>query len=120
MKKHDHVLAESLRIPMRAAFLAETLGDRTALADLLEVDADQLNRWINGEEAPGQARARQVLDLDHMVALASLVWEPEVLRSWLVGGNMFLDGARPTDVMKARGSGDVLEALEAEMQLALG
>ena len=47
---------------MRAAFLAETLGDRTALADLLEVDADQLNRWINGEEAPGPARARQVLD----------------------------------------------------------
>lgn len=120
MARHERGLAVSLRLPARATFLAKTLGDPATVAAMLEVDAEQLSRWINGEEVPELSRARQILDLDHVVAVACLVWQPEMVRSWLVAANTHLEGSRPIDVMTTRGSEDVLEALDAEGQFVFG
>lgn len=120
MARHEPGLAVSLRLPARVAFLAETLGDPATVAAVLEVDTEQLSRWTNGEEVPELSRARQILELDHVAAVACLVWQPEVAESWLVGANTHLEGSRPIDVMTTRGSEDVLEALDAEVQFAFG
>ena len=54
-----------------------------------------------------------LVDLDHIVGRLLLLWDPSVIGEWLTGGNAFLDGARPIDVLVTRGSAEVLEAIEA-------
>ncbi|HXH58186.1 antitoxin Xre/MbcA/ParS toxin-binding domain-containing protein [Iamia sp.] len=52
--------------------------------------------------------------MDHVLALALQVWTPEVATDWLTTANAHLDGARPIDVLRARGSSEVALALRAE------
>jgi uncharacterized protein (DUF2384 family) len=105
----------------RTGYLVDNLGGGTKLAGLLGVSKSQPTRWRKGEEQPSPAKAREILDLDHVVARASLLWgSSDVVRDWLEGSNQFLEGARPIDVLQIRGVADVLAALEAETQLAFG
>jgi DNA-binding transcriptional regulator YdaS (Cro superfamily) len=104
----------------RTGFLVERLGGGTKVANLLGVSKSQPTRWRNGQEQPSPAKAREIVDLDHVVARASLLWEPEVVQAWLEGSNAYLQGARPIDVLQVRGVSEVLAALEAETQLAFG
>lgn len=125
-KRTDSKTAEPRRtgvgtqLPERTVFLVEKVGGGTKLASLLGVNKSQPTRWGKGEEQPSPGKAREILDLDHLMARAGLLWEPEVVRAWLTGPNSFLEGARPIDVLRTRGVGDVLEALEAETQMAFG
>ena len=57
--------------------------------------------------------ALRLLDLDHVLGRASLVWEPEVVVDWLESPNAFLAGARPIDVLRTHGPADVVAALDA-------
>lgn len=82
---------------------------------MLEVSPSQPTRWIDGSERPNSENARVIVDLDHVVARAGLLWEPTVIGSWLNGSNAFLDGARPIDVLKTIGSGPVIDALDQEL-----
>lgn len=104
----------------RTEFLVETLGGITPVAELLDVSKSQPSRWRSGQEQPSPAKARELIDLDHVLARAVLLWEPEVAIDWLLGSNSYLDGARPIDILRLRGSSEVLEALDAAAAGAFG
>lgn len=100
---------------VRTAFLIDAFGGARKLAGALGVSSSQPTRWKSGHERPGLEAARKLLDLDHVLARAQLVWEPEAALIWLESPNAFLDGARPIDVLLLRGSSEVLDALDATM-----
>src|SRR6478735_10356235 len=93
--------------------LAKALGGVTALARALGVSPSQPSRWKSGKESPGPDAARKLVDLDHVVARAQLVWHPEVVPIWLRSSNGFLGGQTPLGVLMTRGPGEVLSALDA-------
>lgn len=102
-------------IATRAEMVISTLGSQTVVADLLDVSRGQPGKWKTGQEKPSPETARLLLDLDHVLARASLIWPNDVAIEWLSGSNSFLDGARPIDVLKLRGSTEVVDALDAAM-----
>lgn len=102
-------------IGRRVREVAGALGSNANLAALLEVSPSQPTRWIQGSERPNSLNARAIVDLDHVVARAALLWQPTVVTSWLYGHNAFLGGARPIDVVKLRGAAPVIEALDQEL-----
>jgi hypothetical protein len=105
-----------LAVPQqRAGFLIQALGTQSRVADLLEVSRSQPGKWSKGEESPSPERARELIDLDHVVARVVSWLGPEMTISWLNGSNAFLEGARPIDVLRARGSAEVVDAIDAEM-----
>ena len=97
----------------RTAFLIEAFGSASAVAELLEVSRSQPGRWKSGVETPGPAASALLVDLDHVMARATLLWPTEVAKRWLVGSEPFLGGARPIDALRLRGSREVIEALDA-------
>jgi len=99
----------------RTEFLISTLGTGAAVADLLGVNRSQPTQWRKGVESPSPEVGRGLLDLDHVVARASMLWAPESVLAWLTGANSFLEGATPIDVLRTRGSREVIEALDAEL-----
>lgn len=105
----------ALSIPARADAVAHALGSKANLALLLKVSPSQPTRWIRGDETPNAENTRAIVDLDHVVARARLLWgDEETVTAWLNGRNAFLDGARPIDVVTLQGSGPVIEALDQE------
>lgn len=105
-----------LAVPQqRAEFLIEALGSQTRVADLLSVSRSQPGKWSKGQESPSPESARQLIDLDHVVARVVSWLGPDTTLSWLNGSNAFLDGARPIDVLRLRGSSEVIDAIDAEM-----
>lgn len=106
------------RVPQvaeRTNFLIESLGSGAELARLLGVNRSQPAQWRSGKESPGPVTAQRLVDLDYVVAKALLIWPPKAAIDWLEGPNSFLDGARPIDVLRLRGSADVVRALEAAL-----
>lgn len=98
---------------VRVEFLADTLGG-ARLAALVGVHRSQPSRWIKGEERPGPAAAPLLIDLEHILARARLIWGAAAAATWLESANSYLDGARPIDVLQVSGPSHVLEALDAE------
>jgi hypothetical protein len=107
------------RAQERTTFLAEVLGAAT-LARMLGVSRSQPTQWRKGAEQPGPVAARELVDLDHVLARALMLFPPRVAVDWLTSSNAFLDGARPLDVLKVRGSSEVIAALDAAESGALG
>lgn len=99
----------------RADFLIQAYGGVTKLADALGVAKSQPGRWRDGDERPGAIAAKKLLDLDHVMGRAILVWAPEVATRWMGSSNAFLGGAKPIEVLIARGPNDVIDALDATM-----
>jgi len=54
-----------------------------------------------------------LIDLEHVLARARLVWAEPAASVWLTSANAHLQGARPVDVLRLQGPGLVLEALDA-------
>ena len=104
-----------IQIEQRVSAVAAALGSKAKMATLLAVSPSQPTRWIEGSEKPNSENARTIVDLDHVIARAELLWKPSVISSWLIGSNAFLDGARPIDVLKTRGSSPVIDALDQEL-----
>ncbi|MGA1829021.1 hypothetical protein [Microbacterium sp.] len=102
-------------VGQRAATVAAALGSKSMLATFLSVSASQPTQWIKGVESPNPENARTIVDIDHVIARAGLLWSPSVVSAWLVGSNAFLDGARPIDVVKTRGAEPVIDALDQEL-----
>lgn len=98
---------------IRVQFLADSLGG-ARLATLVGVHRSQPSRWIKGEERPGPAAAPLLIDLEHILARARLIWGATAAATWLESANSYLDGARPIDVLQVCGPAPVLEALDAE------
>ena len=42
-------------------------------------------------------------------------WEPAVAMDWMNSANAFLAGAEPIEVLRQRGSAEVIDALEATL-----
>lgn len=97
----------------RIELAIESLGGGTALALLLGVNKSQPSQWRNGKETPSSDMQRRIIDLDHVVARAQMVWEPDIALDWLRSPNSHLDGATPLDVLELRGPAEVLDALDA-------
>jgi hypothetical protein len=112
-KRSNYVVA--IQIADRASAVAAALGSKAQLASMLEVSPSQPTRWIDGSERPNSENARMIVDLDHVIARAGLLWKPSVIGSWLNGSNAFLDGARPIDVLRTTGSAPVIDALDQEL-----
>jgi hypothetical protein len=102
-------------VGQRAATVAAALGSKSMLASFLSVSASQPTQWIKGVETPNPENARTIVDIDHVIARAGLLWTPPVVSAWLVGANAFLGGARPIDVVKTRGAEPVIDALDQEL-----
>ncbi|MFY9718569.1 MAG: hypothetical protein WAK16_02890 [Candidatus Cybelea sp.] len=81
-------------------------------ARLLDVDAAMLTRWKRGAKI-SPAMSHRIFDLHAVLARALQVFAPEVATQWLVGHEPFLNEARPIDVLGARGSAPLIEALDA-------
>jgi uncharacterized protein (DUF2384 family) len=97
----------------RTELLSDLLGGGAALARALGVSRSQPTRWRSGEEQPGPAAARRLVDLDHVMTRALMLYPPRVANDWLNSTNSYLDGARPIDVLQTRGSAEVIDALDA-------
>ncbi|WP_404473440.1 antitoxin Xre/MbcA/ParS toxin-binding domain-containing protein [Microbacterium aerolatum] len=105
----------ALNIQARTDAVAQALGSRAKLAQVLKVSASQPTRWISGDESPNSENTRAIVDLEHVVTRARLLWsDDETVSAWLNGRNAFLDGARPIDVIALEGSGPVIDALDQE------
>lgn len=107
--------APTLSIEARVREVANALGSSANLAALLGISPSQPTRWLQGTERPSPANARAIVDLDHVIARANLLWQPSVVTSWLYGNNAFLEGARPVDVVKLQGATPVIAALDQEL-----
>ncbi|NDV09191.1 DUF2384 domain-containing protein [Rhodococcus sp. IEGM 248] len=97
----------------RVRYLTGAFGG-TRLAAIVGVNRSQPSRWIKGQERPGPAAAPLLIDLEHVLARARLVWGETAAHTWLESANAYLDGARPLDVLQLSGPAPVLEALDAE------
>lgn len=97
----------------RVRFLVDAFGGGQ-LAKLVGVSGSQPTRWATGKERPGPTSAPLLIDLEHVLARARLIWGEDAAKRWLTSANSYLEGARPLDVLHLRGSAPVLEALDAE------
>jgi Protein of unknown function (DUF2384) len=97
----------------RTQFLIDNVGGVTKLARALDVSPSQPSRWKSGNEVPSPEVAARLLDLEHVVALGMQAWNPEVLMDWMNSANGFLGGARPIEVLRLRGSAEVIDALRS-------
>lgn len=99
----------------RARFVTEVAGGTRKAAALLDVAASQPSRWVTGASVPGPAQARMLVDLDHVLAHALLIWADErVARDWLTTPNAHLDGVRPVKWIRMHGTSEVVDAIRAE------
>lgn len=86
------------------------------IADLLGVSRSQPSRWRTGVEGLAARNQRAVLDLDYVIARLHQLWAPDVAAIWLESPNAHLGGATPLDVLRHRGTTDVIRAIDAEAQ----
>jgi hypothetical protein len=97
--------------------LIELLGNNRT-AELLGVTRSQPSRWARGLERIGPENQRRVLDLEYAISRLLLLFPPRQARIWLDSHNLGL-GARPIDVLRARGASPVIRAIDAEAQGAI-
>ena len=107
-------------ITTRIELLVGALGTATKVAECLDVTRPMLSKWRAGLVMPSPAQLKLLVDLDHVMARASLIYAPEIARAWLSGHDSYLEGARPIDVLQLRGVQKVLDALDAGEQRAWG
>jgi uncharacterized protein (DUF2384 family) len=115
---------EQLLIDSGAAALYEDRGlvervvsvlGSNAVARLLGVSRSQPSRWRSGQEQMSPLNRARLSDLDHVLnRLLQVLW-PEEAGAWLTAPNPHL-GGRPVDVLALRGSGPVIEAIDALAQ----
>lgn len=110
----EHI--REVELPLKVELLIDALGSASALADILGVSKSQPTRWRKGEERPSPEAKRFLLDLEHVISRAGQLYQKPVVLDWLRGSNVHLDGARPIDVLRLRGSTPVIDALDAELQ----
>lgn len=115
--RHDEAATGSSdvlgQLALRTSFLVGVLGNKRT-AEMLNVSQSQPSRWRRSAEVPSAAVAPLLVDLDHVVARLTLVWDTSLVGQWLLSPNAHLEGSRPIDVLAARGSSEVVDAIEAE------
>jgi hypothetical protein len=107
------VPADDPLAPSRTRWLIDVVGGGAKLAEWLGVSASQTSRWASGDEMPGVLVAPLLIDLEHILARARLVWAEPAATTWMVSANAHLGGARPVGPLLLQGAGPVLDALDA-------
>lgn len=105
----------SSEVRRRLEWLISVLGSNQ-VADLLSVNRSQPSRWRTGAEGLAARNQRAVLDLDYVIVRLHQLWVPEVAEIWLQSPNAHLGGAMPLDVLRQRGAGPVVQAIDAEAE----
>lgn len=100
-------------VQFRLEAAIEVLG-RRFVAKFFGVTITQITKWVTGTEDPGPEAVRPIIDLDHVVARARLIWGARAVRIWMDSPNAYLHGARPIDALKADGAATLIEVLDAE------
>lgn len=90
--------------------LRDILGLRV-LASLLQVDAGNLTRYLNGRRSLNAESRRRAIDLDHVLARAAQVFVGQAITRWLTGHSQVFAGARPIDVLATDGPSPLLDEL---------
>ena len=85
------------------------------LASLLDVSPSQPSRWRRGQERMSPESQRRLLDLDYVMARLCQLFPREQAEVWLTSFNPHL-GARPLDVLRLRGAGPVVAAVDVEAE----
>ena len=96
---------------MKVRRVSNTLGGMAKLAHWAGVGHSRATRWSEGQMEPSVEPARMVIDLEFIIARASIVWDDEVIRDWLEGHNVFLGGAKPLDMVRRGRTSEVLGAI---------
>ena len=103
------------RPKQRATFVNEVAGGVHHAADLLDVAPSQPSRWANGEASPSMEQATMLIDFDHVMSHALLVFATdELVRDWLSTPNAHLDDARPVDSIRLHGTSEAVDTLRSE------
>jgi hypothetical protein len=105
----------SQEVRHRLEGLIGVLGNNR-LAHVLGVSRSQPSRWRRGEEGLAEGNERAVLDLDYVIARLHQLWVPEVASIWLESPNAHLGGAVPLEVLRRRGTAEVIRAIDAEAE----
>jgi uncharacterized protein (DUF2384 family) len=82
------------------------------LALLLDVKAGSVTNWAARRRSLSPESRRRIMDLHDVLTRALQVFQPRTAVDWLVGNEPLLDHARPIDVLVARGSAPLIEALK--------
>ncbi|OBY29427.1 antitoxin Xre/MbcA/ParS toxin-binding domain-containing protein [Mycolicibacter kumamotonensis] len=93
----------------KVAALIHDLGTER-LADLLDVDPEQLERWQLGEGVD-EANASRVDLLEVAMAHLLRLFTSEAALRWLVGLNPDLGDRRPADLIRRGRTHEVLDAI---------
>jgi hypothetical protein len=105
--------APTVEVRRRLEWLIELLGNNR-VADLLGVSRSQPSRWRRGAEGIAAHNQRALLDLDYAIVRLHQIWVPEVAAIWLESPNAHLGGATPLQVLRDRGAGALIAAIDAE------
>lgn len=89
-------------------------------AELQELHQAHKERRIVGRDFEDQEAALDAKILHVVFARAEQLWPRPAAKDWMAGSNEYLNGARPYDVLRDRGPVEVLAALDAEAQGAIG
>jgi uncharacterized protein (DUF2384 family) len=92
--------------------LVRSLGNNR-VADLMDVSASQPSRWRRGKEQMGSVSRRRLIDLDYVWGRLLQLYPERQAKTWMSSPNAHL-GARPIDVLRVRGAGPVIDAIDAE------
>ena len=108
-------------ISTRIELLIAAFGSPTKVAECLGVTRPLLSKWRAGTVMPTPTELRLIVDLDYVVARASLIFVPEVAAEWVGwSSEQRLGGARPIDVLRRGDMERVLGALAGVEQTAWG
>jgi uncharacterized protein (DUF2384 family) len=91
--------------------LIKAFGTRP-LALLLDVKPGSVTNWAARRRNLSSESRRRIMDLHDVLTRALQIFQPRTAVDWLVGNEPSLDHARPIDVLVARGSAPLIEALK--------
>lgn len=91
--------------------LVSAFGTRP-LARLLAVEGGSVTNWTRRRRNISHDSAKRIMDLHDVLTRALQIYQPRTAMDWLVGNEPYLDMARPIDVLVARGSAPLIQALE--------
>ncbi len=106
--KHPEALTDLVPLLDR---LIRAFGTRR-LALLLDVKAGSVTNWAARRRNLNPESRQRIMDLHDVLTRALQVFQPRTAVDWLVGNEPLLDHARPIDVLVARGSAPLIEALK--------
>lgn len=100
-------------IAEKVTALSRDFHSQRRLAELMGVSPAQVTRWRRGQGID-EANAQRVDLLELVMASLLRLYPPEAAELWLQGLNPHLGDRRPIDLVRARRSRELLDAIAQE------